>query len=79
MTTRKNMIDAFRIDNYIITLESLKNTVNGNPRFKAVIIALEDGTTNYYNAVYTFHGHYMNRAQEAAWILDYHKKNNNNK
>ena len=75
MTTRKNMIDAFKIDNYIVTLESLKNTYSGNPRFKAVIIKVEDGTTNFYNAVYTFTGHYMSRAQEAAWIVDYHKNN----
>lgn len=76
MIRRQNQIDAYSIDGYIITLESLKNTINGAPRFKAVIIHTEPGANAFYNAVYTFTGHYMNNYNEAAAILNYHRNNN---
>ena len=75
MTRQLNQIDAFKVDDYVVTLERLKNTVDGCPKFKAVVIHIEEGSKDFYNAVYTFHGHYMNNDKEAAWIVDYHKTN----
>ena len=76
MIRRQNQIDAYSIDGYIITLETLKNTTSGNPRFKAVIVHTEPGAESFYNAVYTFTGHYFNHYGEAKYILDYHRNNN---
>ena len=61
-----------RIGVYLVTLERLHNTTYGCPRYKAVIIANIDDPDirSYYNAVYTFTGHYMSDRQEAQWILD---------
>lgn len=73
---RQDQIDAYKIDDYIITLERLHNTPSGNPRFKAVIIHTEPGAEAFYNAVYTFNGHYYNNSGEAKYILDYHRNNN---
>ena len=77
MTRRLNAINAYSIDGYIITLERLHNTNSGNPRFKAVIIKPEDGSKAFYNAVYTFSGHYLSDIDEAREILRQHKTNNN--
>lgn len=77
MTRRLNAIDAYSIDGYIITLERLNNTYSGNPRFKAVIIKPEEGTKAFYNAVYTFSGHYLSNIDEAREILRQHKIKNN--
>lgn len=78
MIKRQNQIDAFQIStekgNYIVTLERLKNDVNGNPRYKAVIICIEQNTTIYYNATYTFTGHYLCAYGEAQWIVEYYEK-----
>lgn len=79
MTKRKNQIDAFKVKtnrgNHIVTLEHLKNDRNGNPRYKAVIIFTEaEEEKEYYNAVYTFTGHYLGRFEEAKWIVNYYEK-----
>ena len=79
MTKRQNQIDSIIIEKegkkHLVTLERLKNDVNGNPRYKAVISFLEDGITSLYNAVYTFSGHYMGAKDEALWIVEYYYKN----
>lgn len=78
MTKRNYQIDAFKIsterNNYVVTLEHLKNDRNGNPRYKAVIIFIEENTQFYYNAVYTFSGHYLSGYGEAQWIVEYYEK-----
>ena len=78
MTKRQYQIDAFQIKtnrgNHIVTLEHLKNDRNGNPRYKAVIIFTEEETKEYYNAVYSFTGHYLGRFEEAKWIVNYYEK-----
>ena len=78
MIKRQYQIDAFQIStekrNYIVTLEHLKNDVNGTPRYKAVIIFPEQNENSFYNAVYTFKGHYLNGYGEAKWIVEYYEK-----
>ena len=78
MIKRQYQIDAFQIStekrNYIVTLEHLKNDVNGNPIYKAVIIFPEQNEKSFYNAVYTFTGHYLGRLGEANWIVEYYEK-----
>ena len=78
MVKRQYQIDAFRIStekrNYIVTLEHLKNDTNGTPRYKAVIIFPEQNENSFYNAVYTFSGHYLGRFGEAKWIVEYYEK-----
>lgn len=82
MTKRQYQIDAFQIStetrNYIVTLERLKNDVNGNGRYKAVIIFPEQNEKSFYNAVYTFTGHYLNSFGEAEWIVNYYEKETEN-
>lgn len=81
MTKRQYQIDAFKINternNYVVTLEHLKNDINGNPRYKAVIVVIEKDTEFYYNAVYTFSGHYLCGYGEAQWIVEYYEKETN--
>ena len=78
MIKRQYQIDAFQIStekrNYIVTLEHLKNDTNGTPRYKAVIIFPEQNENSFYNAVYTFSGHYLGRFGEAKWIVEYYEK-----
>ena len=78
MVKRQYQIDAFQIStekrNYIVTLEHLKNDTNGTPRYKAVIIFPEQNENSFYNAVYTFSGHYLGRFAEAKWIVEYYEK-----
>ena len=79
MTKRQNQIDVFRVSieerDYIVTLERLKNDANGNGRYKAVICFIEsEPVKSFYNAVYTFTGHYLSRYDEAQWIVEYYEK-----
>ena len=80
MTKRLNQIDVFQIStekrNYIVTLERLKNDVNGAPRYKAVICFIEPNTKSFYNAVYTFTGHYLSNYDEAHWIVEHYEFEN---
>lgn len=82
MTKRQYQIDVFQIStekrNYIVTLERLKNDVNGNGRYKAVIIFPEQNEKSFYNAVYTFTGHYLNSFGEAERIVNYYEKETEN-
>lgn len=70
MVKQKNMIDVFEIDNHIITLEHLKNTNAGCPRYHAVII----NKNTCSNWVFNFTGHYLSPKDEAKWILEHHLK-----
>lgn len=78
MIKRQYQIDAFQIStekrNYVVTLEHLKNDTNGTPRYKAVIIFPEQNEKSFYNAVYTFTGHYLNAFGEAKRIVEYYEK-----
>ena len=81
MTKRQNQINSYKINternNYVVTLERLKNDRNGNPRYKAVLVVIEQDTEFYYNAVYTFSGHYLCGYGEAQWIVEYYEKETN--
>lgn len=80
MTKRQNQIDVFKISteksDYIVTLERLKNDSNGNGRYKAVICFIESNVKSFYNAVYTFTGHYFSEYDEAKWVVGYYEKEN---
>lgn len=83
MTKRQNQINVFRINTekqeYIVTLERLKNDANGNGRYKAVICFIESAPIkNFYNAVYTFTGHYLSSYDEARCIVEYYEKETQN-
>ena len=79
-TTRKYnenvyIIKGFR-NTYVVTLERLKNNIYGNPRFHAVVAALDEVKDGAYcfNAVYDFAGHYLDAEGEARWIVEYYEK-----
>ena len=76
MTKRLNQINTFKIkkenQEHIITLERLKNDIYGTPRYKAVIIFLASGDYNFFNAVFTFKGHYLSERDEAEYILNHY-------
>ena len=87
MKKRLNQISAYYITGekhcYFVTLERLHNSASGCPRFKAVLIVLEetkegkialsDGLSEY-NAVFTFSGHYYSELTEARWIVSEYEK-----
>jgi hypothetical protein len=56
---------------YLVTLERLKNTTNGNPRFKATIVDLNSYC--YHTVSYTFNGHYCGDFGECEWIVKHHE------
>ena len=70
---RLNQIDAERVatknGDYIVTVERLKNDINGNPRYKTVIICLNSGDSNFYNIVYTL-TQYGNARQIAEHVIN---------
>lgn len=68
MTRRLTNITTYNFANYSVALERIKNDINGNPRYKAIIIRTNEAVTS--SAVYTFSGHYMGERQEAEWILE---------
>ena len=64
---------------YAVTLERLKNSPEGCPRYKAAIITLEihgeqPPSDCFYTVAYTFKGHYMNEAGEAREIVRQHEE-----
>lgn len=72
-------LETYKIGEYTVSLERLKNTNNGNARYKAYLVRVENdpktqNTKFLHNAVYMFHGHSMSIYDEAKWIVDYHKK-----
>ena len=78
MTRQQNMIGAFRVvtskREYLVTLERLNNDRNGNPRYKAVIVFTEPDSDSFYNAVYTFTGHYCGEQNESDYIVTYYER-----
>ena len=85
MTKRMNNKNSYKVmtvkADYIVTLERLKNTYSGNPRFQATIMILKvynDITITSDNFVYTvcyrFNGHYMSEQNEAQWIVEHYEK-----
>ena len=72
-------LETYRVDEYAVSLERLKNTTNGIARYKAYLVRVENDPTTQnskflHNAVYMFHGHCMSIYDEAKWIVNYHKK-----
>ena len=69
---RLNQVTALKIEakgrQHLVILEKLKNDVNGNPRYKAIIVFLDSDCL--YNAVYTFKGHYCGDKGEAEFIVN---------
>lgn len=66
---------------YAVTMERIKNTPDGGPRFKALITNIapnESDTISPFVArntyVYTFKGHYMSDEEEAKWVLERHEE-----
>lgn len=86
MTKRMNNKNSYKVmtvkADYIVTLERLKNTYSGNPRFEASIMIVKDyinETTNsdyIFTVCYRFNGHYMNEQNEAKWIVEHYEKRN---
>ena len=58
---------------YLVTLQHLRNSECGTPRFKAYITdltAAEDDNDGFaWSHVYNFSGHYRGEYWEANWIL----------
>ena len=75
---RLNQVDSLRIkterNNYIVLIESLKNTRDGAPRFKAYIQIDDPESKSLFNAVYTFKGHYYGILGEARFIVEEYEK-----
>jgi hypothetical protein len=73
---RSKSLNTFQINttsgNYLVTLERIKNTTSGNPRFEATIIDLNSYCFATYK--YTFQGHFMSENDEAQWIAERHEK-----
>jgi len=66
-------IDVVEFASYIVTLEKIKNTTSGAPRYKATIINIEpERGMNRSAYVYQFTGHYCGERKEAEFILQYH-------
>lgn len=74
MVKQIDVQSAYLIDYYLITIERLKNDVNGNLRYKAFISNLSGVEASKEAFVYTFTGHCSGEKQEAEWILNYHRK-----
>ena len=68
MIKRLTNIETHNFGNYSVVLERIKNDVNGNPRYKAIIIRQNEAITS--SPVYTFGGHFMSEREEAEWILE---------
>ena len=68
-------VSTFQVEgktsNYLVTLEPLKNTTYGNPRFKATIVDLENWALCGWQ--YTFTGHYYGYDGEAEWVVNHHE------
>lgn len=52
---------------YSVVLIHEKNTLSGNPTFRALI--LDD--SSHVMSPFKFHGHYLEEREEAKFILDY--------
>lgn len=77
-TRRNNNKSTYRVKTargvYAVTLERIRNDVNGNPRYSANVLVLdvfgEEMDANYiFTASYNFGGHYCGEPEEAAYIV----------
>lgn len=65
---------------YAVTLDRLKNTTAGQPRYNATIILINWKNRNdtpaalYFAPNYTFKGHYFGDEGEARWIVSEYEK-----
>lgn len=64
---------------YAVVLERGKNTNAGTPKFKAQIITLEvfgeyQQPGYFFTVAYSFKGHYLNEAGEAAEVVRQHEE-----
>lgn len=61
---------------YKVLLSYLKNTTIGQPRYEAIIIAMDiNGQLNgLHNAVYRFTGHYLGDYGECEWIVKHYEE-----
>ena len=77
MKPKMQIVSTFQVDgklgNYLVTLERLKNTNMGTPRFKATIVDLNSYC--FATCQYTFHGHYLGDDGEAEWIVNHYENN----
>lgn len=72
MIKRQINVNAFDFANYIVTLERLRCTPAGQPRFEAIIIS-KSGILSTA-AKYRFTGHYTSEREEAEFILNEYLK-----
>lgn len=59
---------------YAVTLTTIHNDINGNPRYEASVTNLSDLENYGYAGAfrYRFTGHYFGEHKEAEFILDRH-------
>ena len=60
---------------YLVTMQRLKNTPTGNPRFKALVTPLvpygyEPNGIEYFTYEFLVHGHYYDERTEAQIIVN---------
>lgn len=79
---RLNNPSSYKIETskniYIVTLQRLKNTTYGNPRFDAVVVCLgsaaSSGIISYYTIHFIFNGHYLSEYDEAKQLITEYEK-----
>lgn len=74
LTTYKVHSEKTGLD-YLVTMQRLKNTNSGNPRFMAQVTPLvafgtEPNGIEYQTHVYMFHGSYHDERTEAQLLID---------
>ena len=74
MTKRLDNTTTYLVNGYAVTLTRLRNDINGNPRYQAELIPL-DNLTKYGSSCairYTFTGHFLSEKGEAERVVEYH-------
>ena len=56
---------------FYVVLFRIHNTINGGPRYQAVITWQRPGESFACARVFNFRGSYINESQEASEVLDY--------
>lgn len=80
MLKRLDNTQTYRVETekavYLVNIKSIKNDINGNPRYNANIILFEDKNEAnpnehlyFYTAQYNFTGHYCGWNGEAEYIV----------
>lgn len=74
---KRTIIDAFNVstkkNHYTVTMERLKNNINGIGRYKSTII-YSDPTGTPHAIIYTFTGHCFGARGEAEYIVERYEK-----